>query len=530
MKIIKCLCLVPLALLTSFVHSQVIPVMGLTTGISSATGERPARQNINVLQATAGPAWDLYILALSDMQTVSEGDELSYFQIADSRYEFPLISSGIHGRPYTSWNGVGPVAGSVNTGYCAHSEVSFALWHRPYLALFEQVVGSHAQRIASKYTGREASRYKAAAQTLRIPYWDWATDSTLPAAANQPMITVRGPRGKEFPLNGTSNYFPPAVGSNVLNNTETRRFINGATDTLGTLAGQLRSQVMATASYSSASLEDPHDTVHNYGGVTMVSLDVAAFDPLFWLHHCNVDRMIALWQAINYNDTYQTQSSITGGLYATPRGGIITAESPLKPFYQAGGRSFHTAVTASAIKSFGYTYPEINDWSYSAEQLRMSAVTQVNQLYSNNTAPVIRRSEQLWARSSWREYYAEVSVDRAELDLPCTISVMVEGALAGSMAVPSMPSCGIKYSRIPLTQAIGTTASGLGATEFTLFLQEQFKVEILKSDGSAVSWQSVPSLRVNLKGEEVTAPPTMDEFPIRGLANSYLTIGTPQDD
>lgn len=37
--------------------SQPFPVTGLTTGINNLTGERPARQEINVLQETGGPAW-----------------------------------------------------------------------------------------------------------------------------------------------------------------------------------------------------------------------------------------------------------------------------------------------------------------------------------------------------------------------------------------------------------------------------------------------------------------------------------------
>jgi hypothetical protein len=30
--------------------------------------------------------------------------------------------------------------------------------------------------------------------------------------------------------------------------------------------------------------------------------DVAAFDPVFFLHHMNVDRMLALWQVSNYDE------------------------------------------------------------------------------------------------------------------------------------------------------------------------------------------------------------------------------------
>lgn len=38
-------------------ESQPFPVTGLTTGINNLTGERPARQDIDVLQKTGGPAW-----------------------------------------------------------------------------------------------------------------------------------------------------------------------------------------------------------------------------------------------------------------------------------------------------------------------------------------------------------------------------------------------------------------------------------------------------------------------------------------
>ena len=38
-------------------ESQPFPVTGLTTGINNLTGERPARQDIDVLQETGGPAW-----------------------------------------------------------------------------------------------------------------------------------------------------------------------------------------------------------------------------------------------------------------------------------------------------------------------------------------------------------------------------------------------------------------------------------------------------------------------------------------
>ncbi|MCJ1463962.1 hypothetical protein MMC07_002572 [Pseudocyphellaria aurata] len=55
------------------------------------------------------------------------------------------------------------------------------------------------------------------------------------------------------------------------------------------------------------SLEFIHNNIHNFVGGSdlktgigqMSDVPVAAFDPVFWLHHCNVDRQLAIWQTLN---------------------------------------------------------------------------------------------------------------------------------------------------------------------------------------------------------------------------------------
>lgn len=39
--------------------------------------------------------------------------------------------------PYEDWDGVPPVAGYEERGYCTHMSALFLPWHRPYLALYE---------------------------------------------------------------------------------------------------------------------------------------------------------------------------------------------------------------------------------------------------------------------------------------------------------------------------------------------------------------------------------------------------------
>lgn len=95
--------------------------------------------------------WDLFILALSMLQSVNQSDPLSWYQIAGmfSGCELSLILSsqwargsnitmiGIHGLPFRTWNRVEPVTGGASSGYCTHSSVLFPMWHRPYLVLVE---------------------------------------------------------------------------------------------------------------------------------------------------------------------------------------------------------------------------------------------------------------------------------------------------------------------------------------------------------------------------------------------------------
>ncbi|KAF4956914.1 hypothetical protein FGADI_3517 [Fusarium gaditjirri] len=66
------------------------------------------------------------------------------------------------------------------------------------------------------------------------------------------------------------------------------------------------------------SLEYIHNNVHNLTGGSnskkkkenqtggwglghMSDVPVSAFDPIFWLHHCNIDRLLAMWQCLNWD-------------------------------------------------------------------------------------------------------------------------------------------------------------------------------------------------------------------------------------
>ena len=126
------------------------------TGLKSSGTHQ--RLEIRQLQKNI-PQWNLFLLALNRFQGMSQSDRSSYYQIA-----------GIHGRPFVPWDGVQL---QQSAGYCTHEIVLFPTWHRPYLALYEQILYGIVQQVANEMT-KDKATYVAAAKTIRIPYWDWA--------------------------------------------------------------------------------------------------------------------------------------------------------------------------------------------------------------------------------------------------------------------------------------------------------------------------------------------------------------------
>jgi tyrosinase len=63
------------------------------------------------------------------------------------------------------------------------------------------------------------------------------------------------------------------------------------------------------------------------GGGTMSWLPVAAFDPTFYLHHANVDRLIAMWQALNPDSYIVPTANAGSGSYYELSGTLDSGNS-----------------------------------------------------------------------------------------------------------------------------------------------------------------------------------------------------------
>lgn len=129
---------------------------------------------------------------------------------------------------------------------------NFLVWHRQYLLRFEQ-------------------RLQQEDPDVFIPYWNWPIDSKIPSRLNTKSLRKRW---------GVSRHFRAAWMPG-------RDDVNAATRRNRFGPFQRR-------------LESAHGDVHVAVGGEMET-ERSPADPLFWLHHSNVDRIWARWQAKNKN-------------------------------------------------------------------------------------------------------------------------------------------------------------------------------------------------------------------------------------
>ncbi|KAI9775145.1 MAG: hypothetical protein M1839_001396 [Geoglossum umbratile] len=388
------------------------------TGVQDGRGQNgsvPLRLEIRELQRNPD-LLNLYILGLDRLQSVDQKQLLSYYQL-----------SGIHGRPYIPWDQVGPSENGWSNGYCTHTSNLFPTWHRPYLAVYEQALYSIIQKIASEYQDPALrSKYTAAAAKFRIPYWDWAQavpqgQPVLPAIVSSKTVSVVTTQGAKTTIRNPlySYKFHPLDPSQLPDRpfsgwSETLRYPDNNSQSRNDLVDRQLQNNRTTlrdglytlftsynrfdwfsnkawmpgdgASYNS--IESIHDTIHGLtgSGGHMGVVDYSAFDPIFWLHHCMVDRAVAIWQALWPNSWVETHQALTG-TFTIAQGDSEGPQSPLTPFHSDSGGKFWTSDMSRSTKTFGYAYPETVDWGLTSQQYLTNVRNTVTRLYSRAAVP-----------------------------------------------------------------------------------------------------------------------------------------------
>ncbi|KAF7295866.1 Tyrosinase [Mycena chlorophos] len=383
-----------------------------TFTISGAQGGTPNRLEIhNFVKNTQ--FFSLYIQALQQISSESQSALTSFFSIA-----------GIHGLPYVPWdNSGGAQAVDDNNGgwegYCTHGNVLFPTFHRPFVALFEQAIQTAAIQIASAYTVN-GSAFRTAAQQLRQPYWDWAANALPPpevisldevniTVADGSIVSVANPlRRYTFHPLDPSFYSPWNIWNTTVRHADRESASAGddVTDLKNTLTSafpQIRSSTHSLflrvhtwpgfsnhspgdGGSTSNSLEAIHDMMHNnIGGLGHMSDPaVAAFDPIFWLHHANVDRLLALWSAVNPG-VWVSPGEALGGTWTLLPTDKVDGNTALTPFWRSE-TEYWASNDVNTTSVVGYTYPEFNGLDMgNPTKLKSAILAKVKSLYGGTT-------------------------------------------------------------------------------------------------------------------------------------------------
>nr|XP_036576373.1 tyrosinase [Colletotrichum truncatum]KAF6783111.1 tyrosinase [Colletotrichum truncatum] len=373
----------------------------------------PVRLEVRDMIKDHPDQWNLYLRGLERFKSeaVPERMPLSYFELA-----------AIHGLPYKKWpdqpwNNMVRVDNPFG-GFCTHSSILFLTWHRPYLAVFEAELYKHVNFVANAFAEDERKAdYVRAAKSFRMPYWDWArpdlgvfppqavSDATnrvirprsLPGSAEiNPLAsyTFRESRSMRdiniFPRVGSTVRYPNRRDGDGDMNAALLRFFTGndRRPKGKNLTERVQFIMQSYTEYATASsnrfdpqkpsnidfrgwgsIEDIHNAVHNYVGGSghMSNPEISSFDPIFWLHHTNIDRLFAIWQAVHDNPgdplTFVTtkRADTRWGNFVVKAGDPETINTPLAPFARAvtnGNQEFWTSAGVRYTETFGYAYPE----------------------------------------------------------------------------------------------------------------------------------------------------------------------------
>ena len=167
---------------------------------------------------------------------------------------------------------------------CQHGSFFFLSWHRMYLYYFE--------RILRKASGDD---------NFALPFWDY----TDPAQRAIP-APFRNPANAQNPLFVAERNPPINQGAQIPESatrfTQAMAFTNFTSPAGSALSfgGQLVNQPTHFSSTFGQIESQPHNIIHVLvGGNTgwMSDPNLAARDPIFWLHHANIDRLWSVWIA-----------------------------------------------------------------------------------------------------------------------------------------------------------------------------------------------------------------------------------------
>jgi tyrosinase len=263
--------------------------------VTSASGSLRVRKSVNF-----APGWDStltwYAKAVQAMKALPLTDPVSWsYQAAMHGYDLS----------YPEWAsaGVPPPVSQQKKFWkqCQHGSWYFLPWHRMYLACFEEIVAAKIVQLGGP-------------ADWALPYWDYSASNgnarKLPPAfaASSSPFSAQNPLFDATRILGTPQepeIFPGDVALSALNDTSFTPNGQGGSSGFG---GPVTA--FSHSGQRHGALESlPHDVIHMDVGGLMQDPTTAGLDPIFWLHHANIDRLWEVWRNRSSANTNPTQGT-----------------------------------------------------------------------------------------------------------------------------------------------------------------------------------------------------------------------------
>jgi tyrosinase len=191
---------------------------------------------------------------------------------------------------------------------CQHGSWYFLPWHRGYVASLEAIV-------------RDAIIQAGGPTEWALPYWNYSDTNNSNARELPPAFSSQQlPDGSPNPLFVEQRYGSPLGSANVpiiippqdvdLKNTLEEPNFTGVASGGSPGFGGVKTLFSHSGRVHGVLENQPHDVVHvDIGGILgefdpqsevnnlglMTDPDTAGLDPIFWLHHANIDRLWEVW-------------------------------------------------------------------------------------------------------------------------------------------------------------------------------------------------------------------------------------------
>jgi len=269
------------------------------------------RGGASVRQPPRAPAVETAVYTRPSVAALTDTQKRRYIRaftkLNTSGWLAPYIE--IHNRFMMSMHGTMP---GMPAARRRAAILQFLPWHRLYVLNFERQMRSADQAEALRLN-------EVVSDDFAVPYWPWRTYRAFPGLLDATMrrwlfdfhpdivdstgATVRTVRRDEPTILATPGPSTLPTASEVTN----------AMIAAGNLIHFVDPNLAVPGGGFSEALEWLHNNVHIWIGGTMAAVPIAPSDPVFWMHHAEIDRIWRTWTVMPFVGDAALRAPAMGG-------------------------------------------------------------------------------------------------------------------------------------------------------------------------------------------------------------------------